>query len=85
MLTDVVMPGASGPEMVERLRGARPGLAVLLMSGFTEHSVLEQAIAGGAEHLQKPFTPESLGTRVRELLDRRKAQPGAGVDARPRA
>ena len=71
VLSDVVMPGVSGPELVERLRARRPGISVILMSGFTEHAVVEKALAGGANHLQKPFTPETLGGRVREILDRR--------------
>jgi hypothetical protein len=46
------------------------------MSGFTEHAVVEQAVGEGRNHLQKPFTPDSLSGRVREVLDRvRKPDP----------
>ncbi|HET9989973.1 MAG TPA: response regulator, partial [Kofleriaceae bacterium] len=74
VFSDVVMPRGSGPDLVERLRAARPKIAVLLMSGFTEHAVVERAFAEGANHLQKPFTPETLAGRVREVLDRRNPQ-----------
>jgi two-component system cell cycle sensor histidine kinase/response regulator CckA len=69
LVSDLVMPGMSGPELAERLRLSRPELAILFMSGFSEHAVFEQALAEGAGFLQKPFTPMSLAVRVRQLLD----------------
>ncbi len=45
-------------------------MAVLLMSGFSDHAVVEKALAEGADHLQKPFTPDTLAERVRAILDR---------------
>ncbi|MGA7122828.1 MAG: response regulator, partial [Polyangiaceae bacterium] len=70
LLSDVVMPQMSGPELAKRLASARPDMRVLCMSGYTDdsivrHGVLEAQIA----HLQKPITPEALTTRVREVLD----------------
>jgi hypothetical protein len=70
LLSDVVMPQMSGPELAKRLASARPGMRVLCMSGYTDdsivrHGVLEAHIA----YLQKPITPEALTTRVREILD----------------
>ncbi|HEV8124480.1 MAG TPA: response regulator [Gemmatimonadales bacterium] len=69
VLTDVVMPGMSGPEMAERLSREQPGLRVLYMSGYADeaigrHGVLET----GVQFLQKPFTPQDLAQRVREVL-----------------
>jgi CheY-like chemotaxis protein len=69
VLTDVVMPGMSGPELAERLSREQPGLRVLYMSGYADeaighHGVLEP----GVEFLQKPFTPQDLVQRVREVL-----------------
>ena len=71
VLTDVVMPGASGPELVRQLVEQRPGLKVIYMSGYTEdaivhHGVLEPGIA----FLHKPFTSDTLGEKIRETLDR---------------
>jgi len=70
LLSDVVMPQMSGPELAKRLASARPEMRVLCMSGYTDdsivrHGVLEAHIA----YLQKPITPEALTTRVREVLD----------------
>ncbi len=70
LLSDVVMPQVSGPELAKRLASARPDMKVLCMSGYTDdsivrHGVLEAQIA----YLQKPITPETLTTRVREVLD----------------
>jgi len=71
VLTDVVMPGASGPELTKQLLSARPALKVVYMSGYTEdvivkHGVLEPGIA----FLNKPFTSQSLGQTMRDALGR---------------
>jgi PAS domain S-box-containing protein len=70
LLTDVVMPQMSGPELAKRLVGIRPDMKVLCMSGYTDdsivrHGVLESRVA----YIQKPITPEVLTARVREVLD----------------
>jgi len=70
MVSDVVMPKVSGPELTERLREKRPELRVLFMSGYTDETVVERArFPAGAAFLQKPFTPDVLARRVRDLLD----------------
>ncbi len=68
LLTDVVMPGIGGPELAVRLRMRRPAMRVLLMSGYDEHSLASSA-GGYASFIAKPFRPEALGRRIRELLD----------------
>ena len=60
LLTDVMMPGMSGPELVETLRALRPGLNVLLMSGAVDHG---PAVADAA-FIQKPFTESMLLEKV---------------------
>jgi len=70
VLTDVVMPGKSGPELMRDLLLRRPHLKVVYMSGYSEdaishHGVLDPGIA----FLQKPFTADTLGKKVREVLD----------------
>jgi CheY-like chemotaxis protein len=70
LLTDVVMPGASGPELVVQLTRRRPLLKVIYMSGYTadaivHHGVLDPEIA----FLHKPFTSETLGRKIREVFD----------------
>jgi CheY-like chemotaxis protein len=69
VLTDIVMPEMSGPELVDRLRALRPGVPVLLMSGYTDDAVLRQQLEQpGVAFVQKPFTPEELTRKVREAL-----------------
>jgi two-component system, cell cycle sensor histidine kinase and response regulator CckA len=69
LVTDIVMPGMNGRVLAERLIARRPALKVLYMSGYTDDQVLVQGVASGAGFLQKPFTPDVLAHRVREVLD----------------
>ncbi len=74
LLTDLVMPGLSGRELAERLQPERPDMKVLYMSGYSDHAVLrDQTLNSGANFLHKPFTPESLASRVRDILDARRS------------
>jgi two-component system, cell cycle sensor histidine kinase and response regulator CckA len=71
VLTDVVMPGMSGPQLVERLREDQPRLAALFMSGYTSDAVLRHGIeTGEADFLQKPFSTSALAIKLRQVLDR---------------
>jgi PAS domain S-box-containing protein len=69
LLTDVVMPGMAGPELAGRLQPSRPAMEVVFMSGYSEATRMDHQIpvsAGG--YLEKPFSPEDLASKVREVL-----------------
>jgi CheY-like chemotaxis protein/two-component sensor histidine kinase len=71
LLTDVVMPVLGGQELAAKLSTKYPDLAVLFMSGYTDSALVHQgAIEGDRSFLQKPFSPDVLLARVREVLDR---------------
>jgi two-component system, cell cycle sensor histidine kinase and response regulator CckA len=70
LLTDVVMPQMSGPELARRLAVTRPEMKVLCMSGYTDDSIVRHGVLEtGVAYIQKPLTPASLATKVREVLD----------------
>jgi two-component system, cell cycle sensor histidine kinase and response regulator CckA len=70
LLTDVVMPSMTGPELRERLIETMPELKTVLMSGYTSHSAIRQALADTAvRFIQKPFTKQELEQAIRELLE----------------
>jgi CheY-like chemotaxis protein len=69
LLSDVVMPNKSGRVLAERLRLRDPSLRVLFMSGYTDDAILHHRIESGTAFLQKPFTPDALAGKVREVLD----------------
>jgi two-component system cell cycle sensor histidine kinase/response regulator CckA len=73
LITDVVMPEMSGPDLASRITHLRPGVIVLYMSGYTDHALLHRrALEQGAAFLQKPFLPESLLSKIDELLSSRR-------------
>ena len=70
LLTDIIMPQMNGRELTERIRPLRPALRILYMSGYTDDAILRNAVMeDGIPFLQKPFTPEGLARKVREVLD----------------
>jgi DNA-binding NtrC family response regulator len=72
LLTDVVMPGASGPDLTRQLVEQRPTLKVIYMSGYTEEAIVHHGVLNpGVAFLHKPFTSETLGRKIREALDQR--------------
>ena len=70
VLADVVMPKMNGRETVAALRGLRPGLRVLLMSGYmNQAAAYESGYDESEEYVQKPFTPTGLVRKLRSILD----------------
>ena len=70
LLTDVVMPGSSGPKLFERLVRQQSNLRVLYLSGYTDPTMLDGGqLDAGVQLLQKPFAANALKRRVREVLD----------------
>jgi len=64
------MPGMNGSQLVELVLQSRPGVRVLFMSGYTDDDVMRRGVIDGqTAFLQKPFTPDLLAHRVREVLD----------------
>jgi signal transduction histidine kinase/CheY-like chemotaxis protein len=68
LITDMVLPQMNGPEIVKRIRHIQPDIGVLLMSGYTAER-LDGQLDGQTPYLQKPFTPDKLLTKIREILD----------------
>ncbi|MEX2528327.1 MAG: ATP-binding protein [Gemmatimonadota bacterium] len=84
LLTDVVMPDTTGPELVAEVRVRYPSLPILYMSGYAEQFLARtQMVEAGAPFLHKPFPPHRLLAMVRSVLD--SARGPAGPPARPEA
>ena len=82
VLSDILMPGMSGPELVAQLLKSRPGIKVVYVSGSVDETVQpEDLTAAGAILLNKPYKPESLLARMREALSR---PPAGGNDEEKR-
>ncbi|MDH3675497.1 MAG: ATP-binding protein, partial [Anaerolineae bacterium] len=73
LVTDLVMPGGmSGYDLAQRLMPLFPNIKILYMSGYADDSIVHQGVLDtGAAFLQKPFTPEALARKAREVLDER--------------
>src|SRR6185503_3500516 len=75
LVSDVVMPELSGPELATRIRTVHPSIRVLLVSGYNAEAVARHGVDGSApSFLQKPFTGNQLAKKIRELLS---AAPGS--------
>ena len=75
LVTDIVMPGMSGKELASRMIARRHDMVVLFMSGYTDQVVIQSGVLGSdVAFLQKPFTPDGLTRKARELLDARSAR-----------
>jgi DNA-binding response OmpR family regulator len=77
LLTDVVMPGVGGPELVGKVKARWPGIRVLYVSGYASDQI--EGLDPHAAFLQKPFTPAELLAKVAEVLG---MPPEEGADSR---
>ena len=69
VITDVVMPGMGGRELVKQLAATHPTTRVLYLSGYTEDTIVSDgSIESGTAFLQKPFSLQNLSRKVREVL-----------------
>ncbi|HOF19015.1 MAG TPA: ATP-binding protein, partial [Phycisphaerae bacterium] len=76
LITDVIMPGMSGPELARNIGLVRPDLEVLYVSGYTQNAILHHGVIDkGVNLLTKPFGPMDLAGAVRRTLDRHKPSP----------
>jgi two-component system, cell cycle sensor histidine kinase and response regulator CckA len=76
VLSDVVMPGMSGQTLARALATRLPGVPVILMSGYTEDAIEQHGVlAPGTHFVEKPFTPDELRRKVREVIDDGRAGP----------
>jgi CheY-like chemotaxis protein len=70
LMTDVVMPEMNGRDLAKDLQSRYPGLKVLFMSGYTADIIIHQGVLDqGVQFIQKPFSVEDLGAKVREVID----------------
>lgn len=70
LVTDVIMPHMNGPELAEKLSLVRPTMKVLFVSGYSNNDISDQGVLEpGIELLQKPFTPQVLARRVRDVIE----------------
>ncbi len=69
VVTDVVMPGMSGPELVDRLAALRPGIRVMYISGYSGDFAEALAALGDRAFVQKPFDLNAMALKIREVLD----------------
>ena len=69
VLTDVVMPGMNGSQLANRIRELQPDAKVLFMSGYTDTAIVHHGVLDpGVQCIQKPFTPDALAKRVKEMI-----------------
>lgn len=81
LLTDIVMPGMSGVDLAEQLRELRPSLRIVYMSGYSERVAADRLVIGPDKgYLTKPFSPQALAAKVREVLDRPQSREKRGEE-----
>jgi len=83
LVTDVIMPQMGGPELARRITSSHPETRVLFISGYADGALYHgHVVPEGAAFLQKPFTPDALLNKVREVLEQDAARDDAGRNAK---
>ncbi len=68
LLTDVIMPEMNGRQLADRLLATRPGIKVMFASGYSADDLVRHGVEAGMAYMQKPFSPESLAAKVKDVL-----------------
>ena len=69
LVTDIGLPGLNGRQLADAARESRPGLKVLFMTGYAENAVFGNGLDSGMQMITKPFNPDALASRVREMFE----------------
>ena len=87
VVTDVILPGVNGRQLARVLEAKWPGLKVLYLSGYTDEAIVREGVLEpGVAFLEKPFTPDTLALKVREVLDSaQRSTPTAAQNVQPSA
>jgi DNA-binding response OmpR family regulator len=80
MLADLEMPGMNGLDLADAMAKLRPEMSVLFISGYAGDRRTRKVLGDGRDFLSKPFLPQVLINRIREILDRRSPAAGNGTD-----
>jgi len=81
LLTDVVMPGMSGPQLSEKLKSLHPEIKVLYMSGYADNAIIHHGVLKpGTPFIQKPFSPQNLLKKIQQILVDRKSEKIESLD-----
>ena len=76
LVSDMIMPGVSGPDLAQRIVQRRPAIKVLFVSGYATRETIERGVSSrNASFLSKPFSPMRLARKVRERLDGHVGRP----------
>jgi len=69
LMTDVVLPGLSGPALKDKIGAIRPGIKILFMSGYTSNVIIHHGVLeNGVHYIQKPFSMNELALKVRQAI-----------------
>jgi DNA-binding NtrC family response regulator len=78
VLSDIIMPGMNGPQLVEAIKENQPNIKVIMMSGYTDNVITQQgALQNNYTLLSKPLLPTTIAVKIRNILDNKQGEPAA--------